>query len=139
MHRLIDIEPPFFQILDQLRLGTPGDKGGPGHILNLLIGTEKGSVADPVQELQHCQESIVFQSTPEHPELNGSIGQKVDTGVAFPVSFGMKQNVLGMLLQPIPGGPLGQLAAGAAGEFQHLLPVLLKEIENPGDDLILFL
>lgn len=139
MHRLIDVEPPFFQILDQLRLGTPGDEGGPGHVLNLLVGTEKGSVADPVQELQHCQEGVVFQGAPEHPELNGGIGQQVDTGITFPVTLGVEQNVLGMFLQAIPGGPLGQLAAGAAGEFQHLLPVLLKEIENPGDDLILFL
>lgn len=30
-HRLIDIEPPLFQILDQLRLGTPGDKGDDGY------------------------------------------------------------------------------------------------------------
>ena len=51
----------------------------------------------------------------------------------------MEQNVFGMLFQPIPSRPLGKLAPGAAGEFQHLFPVLLKEIENPGDDLILFL
>ena len=139
MHRLIDIEPPLFQVLDQLRLGTPGDKGGPGHVLNLLVGTEKGSVADPVQKLQHCQEGIVFQGSPEHPELNGGVGQKIDAGVALPVALGVEQDVLGVLLQPISGGPLSKLAAGAAGEFQHLLPVLLEEIENPGDDFVLFL
>ena len=42
-----------------------------------------------------------------------------------------------MLLIAVPGGPPLQLALGTAAELQRLLPVLFKEVEDPGSGGIL--
>ena len=38
-----------------------------------------------------------------------------------------------MVFQAIPGGPAFQLARGTTAEFQQLLPVFLKEIQDSGN------
>lgn len=47
------------------------------------------------------------------------------------------QNLHGLLLIAVPGSPLFQLALGAAGKFQQLIPVFLKEMQNAGNAGIL--
>lgn len=50
----------------------------------------------------------------------------------------MLQNVAGLLLVSIACRPPLQLALGPAAEFQQLLPVLLKEVEDPCNGRLLF-
>ena len=50
----------------------------------------------------------------------------------------MLENVLGMFLQAVAVGPLAELLGGSAAEFQKLLPILFKEIQDPGNNFFLF-
>ena len=50
------------------------------------------------------------------------------------------QDLLGVFLQSVTVSPSAELLLGTAAEFQQLLPVLFKEVQNPGNDcLLLFL
>lgn len=51
--------------------------------------------------------------------------------------LGVLQNIPGLLLVAVPGRPAVQLPLGAAAELQQLLPVLLEEVQHPGDGRVL--
>ena len=51
--------------------------------------------------------------------------------------LGVVQKLGGLLLVSVTGGPTLQLAGCAAAELEQLLPVLLEEIEHPGDGAVL--
>ena len=51
----------------------------------------------------------------------------------------MVKNIHGTIFVAVAGRPLLQLAGRSAAEFQKFLPMLLKEIQDPGNAAILFI
>ena len=98
-----------------------------------------GTVTDPVNKLQGGKDGVGFQGAPEHAELHRVCVLQIDAGVSAPVValLGKVQDLHGVLLIAVTGGPPLQLLPGTAAEFQQLLPVLFEEIEHPGNGGIL--
>ena len=95
-------------------------------------------MADPVHQRQGGQEGISLQRAPEDAKLHRGGVLEVDAGVAAGVAgLGPVQDVPGTVPIAVPGGPAIQLPLGPAAEFEELLPVLLKEVQHPGDGRLL--
>lgn len=118
-----------------------GDKGGPGHGPQLVIRETEGGVTDPVQQLEGGQDGVDLESTPEHPEFHRAAVLEIDAGIASAVValLGIVQDLHGLLLVAVPGGPALQLPGGTAAELEELFPVLLEEVEDPGNGGVLLL
>ena len=99
-----------------------------------------GTVTDPIHQLKHSKNGVGLQGAAEHAELHRVRILQIDAGVPPSVValLSKVQNVHGVLLVAVPGRPPLQLPLGTAAELQQLLPVLLEEVEHPGDGGILF-
>ena len=64
---------------------------------------------------------------------------EVDTGIPVKGSFRFVHQFLGVVLAAVPASPAAQLFRVTAAEADQLVPVLLKEVEDSGDDLFLLL
>ena len=79
------------------------------------------------------------EGSSKNPELHCIVVRKVDTGIPVKGAFGFIHQLLGIVLPSIPAGPAAQLFRFAATETDQLVPVLLKEVEDSGDDFFLSL
>jgi len=79
---VIDIEPAFLEILDQLRLRDSHHEIAPREVAHFLITQKNRRVADVVDHLQRGDEGIVFEGAAVNAEFDGMEVCQVHTSVA---------------------------------------------------------
>lgn len=99
---------------------------------------EKSAIA-VVDHLQRGDEGVVFERTAENAEFDRMEVRQVHTGVpAYAAFLGMFEDVLRLVLVAVTCRPTVELTSGTAAELEQFLPVTLEEVQDSGDDFVLF-
>ena len=83
----------------------PLHKFRPGQFLQFTLGHRNSHIADRIDKLQCGYQCIVFQRTPEKPELNGAVIAEINGTVSAVVAaLGFLQDFLSCLFVSVENG-----------------------------------
>ena len=90
-------------------------------------------ITHPTQKFQRGQNRSGIQRPPEDPEFHRFLWQKIDTLIPPLATLLLCkfQELHWRSLIPVPGCPACRLLRLPSAEFEDLIPVLLKEIQEP--------